>query len=187
MDAPLSSATLRELVPLREPEPQRLAAFDQEDLTEGRRWVRRARDRQVKIYRGHAVALVPRLGWRGSGRPKNTRGRGETGVLQDASVRVSDQLSAATRVSGAPLRAQRFAQAQGDLPALVPRPWRRRTGPVAQKRTDRRADGPGWPEWYVGRYAAEPRGSRPVTSAALEEAARVNARPANSRHQSEGE
>ncbi len=75
MDALPSSLTGREPALVRETEPERLDALDGDALTELHLRVRRARDRQVKIYRRQAAALVPDVGGRGTARPKSTRNR----------------------------------------------------------------------------------------------------------------
>ena len=137
MDAALvNSLTERESALMRETEPERLAALDEDALVELHTRVRRARDRQVKIYRRQAAALVPESGARGTAYPKNTRNRAKTEVFEGALARVSQKLAAAARKSAAALRARR----DGSRPA--PRSRARPATPHDPQRIDNRPNDP---------------------------------------------
>ena len=112
MDALLNSLTERELATIRETEAERLAALDEDALLELHTRVRRARDRQVKIYRRQAATLVPEVGGRGQAHARNARNRAKAEVFEDALAGVSRQLAAAARKSAAALKAERLAEAR---------------------------------------------------------------------------
>ena len=109
MDALLNSLTERESALVRETEPERLGALDEDALAELHLRIRRARDKQVKIYRRQAAALVPDVGGRGTARPKNTRNRGKAEVFEDALARVSRR-HASERATVARRQARRDAR-----------------------------------------------------------------------------
>lgn len=141
----LNSLTEREAALVRETGPDALRELDEDALVELHLRVRRARDRQVKIYRRQAAGLVPELGGRGFARPKNTRNRGKAEVFEDALARVSRRLAAVARASAAALRAQRLADARRATAAArpdgsAPAPRSQAGGPQTD---DRRPDGPG--------------------------------------------
>lgn len=141
----LNSLTERESALVRETGTEALRELDEDALVELHLRVRRARDRQVKIYRRQAAALVPELGARGAARPKNTRNRAKAEVFEDALARVSRRLAAAARASAAALRAERLAEARRATTSSRPR----RAAPASPDETadsqvhDRRPDGPG--------------------------------------------
>jgi hypothetical protein len=153
LDALLNSLTEREAALVRETEPERLHSLDEDALLELHLRVRRARDRQVKIYRRQAASLVPEAGGRGAARPRNTRNRGKAEVFEDALARVSRRLATVARASAAALRADRLADA------------RRKTAPAPPSRTpapqggatqvvDRRPAGPGLRKRHASERAA---------------------------------
>jgi len=98
MSALLNSLTERELGLVREAEGERLADLDEDALLELHTRVRRARDRQVKIYRRQAASLVPEVGGRGKAHPRNTRNRAKAEVFGDPVVRTGRSLQPAFEV-----------------------------------------------------------------------------------------
>ncbi|MHA6626273.1 hypothetical protein ACU61A_12640 [Pseudonocardia sichuanensis] len=112
VEALLNSLTERESTLVRETGTEVLNDLDEDALVDLHLRVRRARDKQVKIYRRQAAALVPESGARGAARPKNTRNRGKAEVFEDALARVSRRLAVAARASAAALRAERLAEAR---------------------------------------------------------------------------
>src|SRR5689334_16580823 len=143
MDALLNSLTERELATVRETAGERLTALDEDALLELHTRVRRARDRQVKIYRRQAATLVSEAGGRGHAHLRNTRNRAKAEVFEDALARVSRQLAAAARKSGAVLKAERLAEARRDGRAPSSRPGAARSSRPEPQLDDRRPDGPG--------------------------------------------
>jgi len=138
MDALLGSLTETELALVREVEPDRLAALDEDALIELHTRVRRARNKHVKVYRRKAAALVESAGGRGKANPKNTRNRGKAEVFEQALAAVSRQLAVKAQESAQELRAERLTES--GPPAAA-----RATPPVARLKpqlTDRRPDSP---------------------------------------------
>ncbi len=134
--------TEREWALVRETEPARLAELDEDALVELHLRVRRARDRQVKIYRRQAAALVADVGGRGGARPRNTRNRAKAEVFEEALARVSRRLAVAADESAAALRAERLADAQRDA-APQGSPARTRGGtPLTPQRAANRPENP---------------------------------------------
>ena len=155
MDAALvNSLTERETALMRETEPERLAALDEDALVELHMRVRRARDRQVKIYRRQAAGLVPEVGGRGKAYPKNTRNRAKTEVFEDALARVSEKLAAAARKAAAALRAERLAEARRAPAPPARRPRAQPATPLASQRSDNRPDDPNLPKQHASTRAA---------------------------------
>lgn len=138
MDALLGSLTERERALVREVEPDRLAALDEDALIELHTRIRRARNKQVKIYRRQAAAKIPEVGGRGKARLRNTRNRGKAEVFEDALARVSRQLAAAAQASAEALHAERVEQ-EAAAPPAAERPA---PAPMTAQRTDRRPDSP---------------------------------------------
>ena len=138
MDSLLGSLTETELSLVREVEPDRLAGLDEDALIDLHTRVRRARNKQVKVYRRQAAAQVAPAGGRGKARPMNTRNRAKAEVFEDALARVSRQLAAAAQASAEALQAERLRtrarRARGDRAP--------RTTQLTAQRTDRRPDSP---------------------------------------------
>jgi hypothetical protein len=143
MDVLPGSLTETELSLIREVEPDRLAQLDEDALIELHTRVRRARNRQVKLYRRQAAALVAEVGGRGRARPRNTRNRAKAEMFESALAAVSRQLAAVAQASADALQAERLAEAREQpQPAASASPS---SPPVAQlkpQRTDRRPDSP---------------------------------------------
>jgi hypothetical protein len=139
MDSLLGSLTETELSLVREVEPDRLAGLDEDALIDLHTRVRRARNKQVKVYRRQAAAKIAAAGGRGKARPTNTRNRAKAEVFEDALARVSRQLAAAAQASAEALQAERLAEAPPARPTQAPVP---RTTTLSPQRTDRRPDSP---------------------------------------------
>ncbi|WP_214402676.1 hypothetical protein [Pseudonocardia lacus] len=143
-EALLNSLTERESALVRETGTEVLRDLDEDALVDLHLRVRRARDKQVKIYRRQAATLVPEIGARGAARPKNARNRGKAEVFEDALARVSKRLAAAARASAAALRAERLAEARrATAPPRPPRSPSVRQDPGGSQVLDRRPDDPG--------------------------------------------
>lgn len=100
----------RDLV--RETEPDRMAALDEDQLIRLHSRVRRARKKHQKNYRRQASAGVAEHGGRGASRPKNTRAAQKAEVFEDALSRVSGLLETRAREAADALRADRLAAAR---------------------------------------------------------------------------
>ncbi|SHN38690.1 hypothetical protein [Cryptosporangium aurantiacum] len=137
MDALLNSLTETELLLARETEPERLTSLDEDALVELHTRVRRARNKQVKLYRRQAAARVEDIGGRGKAYPKNTRSRAKAEVFEEALARVSERLAAVARESAATLRAERLAEAERQGNPVPPGPPE---APAARRRASQRLD-----------------------------------------------
>ncbi|MFS0701911.1 hypothetical protein AB6N24_18220 [Cellulomonas sp. 179-A 4D5 NHS] len=102
----------RDLV--RETEPDRLAALDEDELIALHSRVRRARRKHQKNYRRKASAGVEEHGGRGMSRPRNARARQRAEVFEDALARVSGALEVRARKAAEELRDQRLADARAN-------------------------------------------------------------------------
>ena len=137
MDGLLQSLTETELALVREVEPERLTALDEDALIDLHTRIRRARNKQVKLYRRQAAAAVGEAGARGVAHRRNTRNRGKAEVFEQALARVSHQLAEAAEASAAALRVERMAE----TPPPARAPGGRSTVATPQV-ADRRPDSP---------------------------------------------
>jgi hypothetical protein len=154
VDALLNSLTERESALVRETGTEVLRTLDEDALVELHLRVRRARDKQVKIYRRQAAALVPEIGGRGAARGKNTRNRGKAEVFEDALARVSRRLGTVARASAAALRAERLADARRAAPPPPPPRTSRRPQDGDPQVLDRRPDDAGLRKRHASERAA---------------------------------
>jgi hypothetical protein len=136
MDALLNSLAEGELSLVRETEPDRLTALDEDALIELHTRVRRARNKHVKVYRRQAAARVGDVGGRGKARPKNTRNRAKAEAFENALAAVSRRLAEAAQESAAVLETERLAASPP--PAAGPPP----AAKLKPQRTDRRPKSP---------------------------------------------
>jgi hypothetical protein len=111
MDALLNSLGKAERDLIRETEPDRMAALDEEALVDLHKRIRRARNKYVGIYRREGAAKVGRKGGRGLAKSKNSRNAGRAEVFEDALARVSAQLATAAAAAAEELKAARLAAA----------------------------------------------------------------------------
>jgi hypothetical protein len=112
MTVSLGSLRDDELDLLREIEPERMDQLDEDDLLELHTRVRRARTKDVKLYRRQASTRVEDLGGRGFARPKNRRNFDKAEIFEDALSSVSTRLSVLARQAAAELKAERLAAAK---------------------------------------------------------------------------
>jgi hypothetical protein len=141
MTALLSSLTEGELMLVRETDPDRLAALDEDALVAVHLRIRRARDKHVKVYRRQGATLVEDSGGRGKARRRNTRKRAKAEVFEDALARVSLQLAEVARHSAEALEAERLAEVQEEQ-AAASRKNLPRAATLETQKVNRRPDSP---------------------------------------------
>lgn len=112
MNPLLTTLTEAELALMRETEPERIAALDEDALVELHTRIRRARNKYVGVYRRKAAARVEETGGRGKSYARNSRRRAKAELFEDALARVSERLAAAARASAEMLKAERLAEAR---------------------------------------------------------------------------
>ena len=112
-----NSLTEGELALVRETDPDRLAALDEDALADLHDRIRRARTKHVGIYRRSGSAKVEVKGGRGLAKERNARNAAKAEVFEDALARVSRALAAAARASATALRAERVAAARAERSA----------------------------------------------------------------------
>ena len=93
-------------------EPAQLADLTEDELIELHQKVRRARDKQVNLYRRSASARVATKAGRGAPRPANRLFAERAEVFELALARVSTRLGVVARAAAAALRAERLAAAR---------------------------------------------------------------------------
>ena len=96
---------------LRETEPKRMVALDEDELIDLHKRIRRARNKYAGIYRRQGSAKVRKKGGRGLAKQKNTRNAGRSEVFEDALARVSAQLALVAAASAEQLKVDRIAAA----------------------------------------------------------------------------
>lgn len=94
---------------IRETEPDRMAALDEDGLVNLHKRVRRARNKYVGVYRREASAKVSKKGGRGVARPRNARNAARAEVFEDALARVSVALAEAAARTAEELKTARLA------------------------------------------------------------------------------
>ena len=111
----------RDLV--RELEPERLAALDEDGLLKLHKRVRRARNKHVTNYRRRASKNVAHAGGRGAAAPKGAKSRLRAEAFEEALAIVSERLAVVAHEQAEQLKAERLARAQAN----------RSTGPASVK------------------------------------------------------
>ena len=111
-----------ELDLIRELEPARLAALDEDELLALHKRVRRARNKHVKKYRRDASERVGEAGGRGAAAPKSDKARLRASVFEEALSRVSAELARVAHEEAEALKDERIARARAG----------RSTGPESQ-------------------------------------------------------
>lgn len=101
-----------ELDLVRELEPKRLKALDEDELLDLHRRVRRARNKQVKNYRRKAAQNVKEVGGRGKAGPKGGKARWRAAAFEEALSIVSGRLAHVAHVQAEALKDARLAQAR---------------------------------------------------------------------------
>lgn len=135
MDAILGSLTEAELALVREADPERLSAMDEDALIDLHTRVRRARNKQVKNYRRRAAERVAETGGRGKAYERNARRRAKTEVFEGLLAAVSARLAAAAQESAEALRAERLGDAEA-VRAPAPPPVKELAPQVHDRRPD---------------------------------------------------
>jgi hypothetical protein len=97
---------------IRETEPRRMAALDEEGLVDLHKRIRRARNKYVGIYRREVSGKVTKKGGRGAVRPKNARNAARAEVFEDALARVSTALAQAAEATAEQMKAARLSAAK---------------------------------------------------------------------------
>ena len=94
---------------VRETEPQRMDALDEDALLELHTRVRRARSKYVKLYRQTGASRVGMKGARGHARPGNASNAAKAEVFELALARVSARVDVVARAAAEELKAERLA------------------------------------------------------------------------------
>ena len=121
-----------ELDLVRELEPKRLKALDEDGLLDLHRRVRRARNKHVKNYRRKAAGNVQELGARGKAAPKGGKSRWRAAAFEEALSIVSGRLAHVAHVQAEALKDERLAQARAGKsagPGASDRPGGKKVGP----------------------------------------------------------
>src|SRR4051812_13769374 len=124
---------------LRETEPARLAQLEEDELIELHQRVRRARNKQVGLYRRQASARVATKGARGAARPANRLNADRAEAFELALARVSARLGVVARAAAAQFKAERLAAAQEVRAGTGPAPVVTASTPAAVPSARRRA------------------------------------------------
>lgn len=122
-----------ELDLVREIEPDRMDALDEDALIDLHRRVRRARNKHTTNYRRRAAKRVEETGGRGAAGPKSGKARLRAEAFEEALSRVSARLATVAHEKAEELKAERLAQAQAG----------RSTGPGSSPSGTGVVDGPG--------------------------------------------
>ena len=101
-----------ELALVRELEPKRLKALDEDELLDLHRRVRRARTKHVKNYRRKAALDVKAAGGRGKAAPKGGKARWRAAAFEEALAIVSGRLAHVAHLQAEALKEERLAQAK---------------------------------------------------------------------------
>lgn len=110
-----------------------MSELDEDSLVDLHRRIRRARNKDVGVYRRTGSAKVAKKGGRGLARQKNTRNAERAEVFEDALARVSAVLATVAAAQAEQLKAERLAATNppgtGPVPTNHPRPSRSRVWP----------------------------------------------------------
>ena len=101
-----------ELALVRELEPKRLKALDEDELLDLHRRVRRARNKHVKNYRRKAALDVKAAAGRGKAAPKGSKARWRAAAFEEALSIVSGRLAHVAHLQAEALKEERLAQAK---------------------------------------------------------------------------
>ena len=96
---------------VRETEPHRMEALDEDTLLDLHTRVRRARSKYVKLYRQTGAQRVGMKGARGHARPGNAANGAKAEVFELALARVSARLEVVARAAAEELKNERLAAA----------------------------------------------------------------------------
>lgn len=98
---------------IRELEPDRIEALDEDALIELHRRVRRARNKHTSNYRRKAALTVQREGGRGIAHPKGSKSRLRAEAFEEALSLVSTRLAVVAHEEAERLKHERLQLAQG--------------------------------------------------------------------------
>jgi hypothetical protein len=101
-----------ELDLVREIEPERMAALDEDELIALHKRVRQARNKHVGNYRRKAAKRVAEAGGRGAARPGNKKSLWRAEAFEEALSRVSQRLAEVAHEQSEALKNERLARAQ---------------------------------------------------------------------------
>ncbi|MGN8244086.1 hypothetical protein ACTHAM_000985 [Cellulomonas soli] len=118
---------------VREIEPDRMGALDEDALIDLHRRVRRARNKHTTNYRRGGAKRVEEAGGRGAAGPKGGKARLRAEAFEEALSLVSARLAVVAHEQAEELKAQRLAQARAG----------RSTGPDSSPSSAGPVDGPG--------------------------------------------
>ncbi|MBK8446219.1 MAG: hypothetical protein IPL41_05865 [Micropruina sp.] len=97
---------------IRELEPERLNALEEDELLNLHKRVRRARNKHTTNYRRKAARTVQQTGGRGAAHPKGAKDRLRAEAFEEALSIVSARLAKLAHQQSAALKKQRLAQAR---------------------------------------------------------------------------
>ncbi|MGZ8804107.1 MAG: hypothetical protein ACXWZG_02240 [Microbacterium sp.] len=97
---------------MREIEPQRMVALDEDGLLSLHKRIRRARNKHVKNYRRGAARTVQDAGARGAAHPKGAKERHRAEAFEEALSRVSARLAEVAHEEAERLKVERLARAR---------------------------------------------------------------------------
>lgn len=112
MESPTGLLKKDELDLIREIEPKRMDALDEDELLALHKRVRRARNKHTKNYRRRAAAGVAEEGARGNARPRHGKAVQRAEVFEEALSLVSQRLAAVALETYETLKAERLERAQ---------------------------------------------------------------------------
>lgn len=125
----LAALTPAERHLVSEADAANLATLDEDAALDLQDRLRRARNRQVGLYRRGGARKVAEKGGRGKAKQQNTQAALKAEAFEDALARVSRRVSALARESAAALKAERIAAARGSkAPARPSAPARSAAG-----------------------------------------------------------
>jgi hypothetical protein len=100
-----------ELDLIREIEPERMSALDEDELLALHKRIRRARNKHVDNYRRKAAKRVAEVGGRGAARPGNMKSLWRAEAFEEALSRVSERLAEVAHEQAEALKAERLERA----------------------------------------------------------------------------
>ncbi|GAA3875129.1 hypothetical protein [Tessaracoccus defluvii] len=103
-----------ELDLIREIEPDRMAALNEEELLSLHKRIRRARNKHVGNYRRKGAARVAEQGGRGAARPGNKKSLWRAEAFEEALSRVSSRLAVVAHAEAETLKQERLAAVEVD-------------------------------------------------------------------------
>lgn len=101
-----------ELDLIREIEPERMAALDEDELLALHKRIRKARNKHVGNYRRNGARRVAEAGGRGAARPGNKKSLLRAEAFEEALSRVSDRLGVVAHEQAEALKQERLARAR---------------------------------------------------------------------------